>query len=66
MNPKEKALELMDKFKGTQYPDFGSILQAKSCAIITINEIIQNCLKNGCSQDWILYWEHVRFEIEKL
>jgi hypothetical protein len=66
MIPKEKALELMDKFRGTQYPNFGSILQAKNCAIITANEIIMNCISNGCSQDWILYWEQVRYEIENL
>lgn len=66
LTPKDKALELMDKFRGTQYPDFGSILQAKNCAIITANEIIFNCLKNGCSQDWILFWEQVKYEVEKL
>ena len=65
-SPKNKAIELLDNFLSYQYPNFTSIQQAKKCSKLTATEIIKNCLTNGCSQDWIFYWEQVIYEIENL
>lgn len=67
MTPKEKAEELVDKFTlylgtdvtGQEY--YVNELDAKRCALIAVDEILQLCpLAN---RD---YWEQVKQEIEKL
>jgi hypothetical protein len=66
MTPKEKAEELVSKFKyeGKHY----LMLDAKQCALIAVNEIIKE--KNGCSkyecygQD--INWNEVKKEIGNL
>jgi len=60
MTPKEKAEELVDKFKDIKdayYIDE----QAKKRALIAVDEIIR-VLQD--EQDW--YWPEVKEEIEKL
>lgn len=71
MTPKEKAIELVEKFKiylgtdaaGEEY--FTSDLDAKRCAYIAVDEII----KFGNSQGFrepMMYWYKVKEELEKL
>jgi hypothetical protein len=69
MTPKEKAKELTNKyFKGSDllYHDL-SWIQAKECALIAVNEII-DCTKNGLGLTKYSkeYWEQVKKEIELL
>jgi len=64
MNPKEKKKELVNKY--LQVYD-GRVEQAKKCALIAVEEIIEalehNAWQNGA---WIGYYNEVRKEIEKL
>jgi hypothetical protein len=57
MTPKEKAKELVNKFCATRLYDE----QAKQCALISVDEIIEECV-----WDWTEYWQEVKQEIEKL
>ena len=62
MTPKEKAKELMDKFKG-----FGN-RTAKQCALIAVDEIIdENNLYNRklspVLEERIRYWQEVKQQI---
>ena len=65
MTPKEKAKELVDKYKkqlDTATPTlYRPIYQAKQCALIAIDEIRSNCEWNTR-----LYWLEVEQEINKL
>jgi hypothetical protein len=70
MTPKEKALELYNKFYGVKdglgkYPMCFDT--SKQCALIAVDEII-NCTKNGLGVTVYSkeYWEEVKKEIEKL
>ena len=70
MTPKEKALYLCQKFgylgikwEQTEYTTF-SLENAKQCALIAVDEIMNALEKNG---DWNYdYWQEVKQEIEKL
>jgi hypothetical protein len=70
MTPKEKAINLVDKYKEFTEDDFAeSYYQAKQCALIAVDEIINNSLEYmGCdlNDGEIIYWEEVKQEIEKL
>lgn len=58
--PKQKAEDLVWKFgKGVNKLEM-SYIQAKECALIAVNEIID---KDGYNND---YWNEVKQEIEKL
>lgn len=68
MKPKEKAEELIFKFKNSQdsdgYNDVRDIEAAKRCALIAVDEIMDALEKNG---SWNYdYWKQVKQEIEKL
>jgi len=78
MTAKQKAKELVNKFK--KYTD-GSINKytwsesfqkknAKSCALIAVDEILNENSKRGGENDEIIeyepYWNEVKQEIEKL
>jgi hypothetical protein len=75
MTPKEKAEELVLKFK--ELPEEGTLMWylsfeiAKKCALITVDEIL-NILNDYWNQDCkinhtkIGYYEEVKQEIEKL
>jgi hypothetical protein len=75
MTPKEKANELVLKFK--ELPEEGTLMWylsfeiAKKCALITVDEIL-NILNDYWNQDCkinhtkIGYYEEVKQEIEKL
>lgn len=72
MTPKEKAQELIDKFKIFVIGSSDSLIEnenARHCALISVNEIIEanpiafdeedNCI----AKQW---WQEVKIEIEKL
>ena len=72
MTPKEKAQELIDKFKIFVIGSSDSLIEnenARHCALISVNEIIEanpisfdendNCI----AKQW---WKEVKTEIEKL
>lgn len=72
MTPKEKAKELIEMFiffasnEGTTedgfiYSDEMQMFNAKQCALIAVDEILEECL-----QLKIEYWEQVKQEIENL
>jgi hypothetical protein len=68
MTPKEKAIELISKFK--PYADYQEddcfnqiekmLINAKHCALIAVDELIKEV--NNCD---VGYWEKVKEEIEK-
>jgi hypothetical protein len=72
MKPKEKAEELVLKFK--ELPQEGTLMFylafeiSKQCALIAVDEILSMGIMSD-SGDWEmakLYWEEVKQEIEKL
>lgn len=73
MTPKEKARELFDKFY-IVYQEYTEeiqcSIQAKECAIIAVNEILNNgnleYMKVEVKLNTELYWFEVKREITKL
>lgn len=61
MTPKEKAKELVDKFK--ELYDYGSL--SKECALIAVDELIE-LSHSSILISTIKYWKEVKQEIEKL
>jgi hypothetical protein len=60
MTPKEKAKDLLDKYLDL---DFHLYLEnAKQCALIAVDEFINNCTDIDIWE----YWQEVKQEIEKL
>ena len=65
MSPKERAKELVDKFKKNTraYNETNgwedSAYDAKQCALIAVHEILQITARDD-------YWKNVKHEIEKL
>jgi hypothetical protein len=81
MTPKEKAIELCDKFlrtyKVSLFPPFNKASdEAKQCALIAVDEIINSSPSLPILGDGgtfgedielsLVYWEEVKQEIEKL
>ena len=73
MSAKEKAIELVDRYSelGIGHPT--SLLLAKQCALIAVDEIINNipCREDYSSNGWVLidnteYWKEVKKEIINL
>ena len=73
MSTKEKAIELVDRYSelGIGHPT--SLLLAKQCALIAVDEIINNipCREDYSSNGWVLidnteYWKEVKQEIINL
>jgi len=68
MTPKEKAKELVDKFKYISYY-LDDIQNHKEGALIAVDEVISN-IEPSVSIDVISarikYWEQVKTEIQKL
>lgn len=67
MTPKEKAIELVNKYDET-LTYLESKLKSKQCALIAVNELIGQCwdyrdidLESSCN-----FWKEVKQEIEKL
>ena len=76
MTPKEKAKELVDKYhnKSDLLYETLSFIQAKECALIAVNEIINTLnmdirdidVRGNILLDLIDYWREVKKEIQKL
>jgi ribosome biogenesis GTPase A len=65
MDPKEKALELVQKYFKSNHQPYG-FKDAKQCALIAVDEILNVIIG---SYDYELennYWQEVKKEIEKL
>lgn len=79
MTPKEKAVELINKFlkltskdKQLETAGLGAITLAKQCALVAVDEIIKLDVFD-CNDEWSdedgdtrEYWREVKQEIEKL
>jgi hypothetical protein len=63
MNPKEKAIKLLDKYIQAN----GNSFFAKQCALIAVDELIKNTIntKTDYGASWT-YWQQVKQEIENL
>jgi hypothetical protein len=73
MTPKEKATELINKFRPhSKYWDCYNDEpleenHAKKCALIAVDEILNNVLVGiDLASTWGNYWQEVKQEIEKL
>ena len=73
MTPQEKAEELLGKYLAIQFGDFPTT-DAKQCALIAVDEIINSNYKNTLNDlgyrytvnELNDYWHEVKQEIEKL
>lgn len=66
MTAKEKAKELVEKFKENGLLDkYMGIFSAKNCAKITVEEMINEHGSDGRLQS-LKYWQEVKQEIELL
>lgn len=69
MIPKEKADELVTKYRRFLPMNLTTMLDAKGCALIAANEIKEQLLQNldnEVSTIHAIYWEKVKQEIRKL
>jgi len=73
MTPKEKAVELVDKYISLTNSDFDiEISAAKQCALIVVDEILQYDIRAKCESQFVIqerieeYYKQVKTEIEKL
>jgi hypothetical protein len=68
MTPKEKAEDLIDKYYVLIHPKVNSYYQAKQCALIAVDEIIQVfwLTHNEDNLKIYSYYQQVKQEIEKL
>jgi hypothetical protein len=63
MRPQEKAKELVNKM----YSQSTSKFDAKQCALIAVDEIIDYLISNRITGfTFTIYWKEVKTEIEKL
>ena len=71
MEAKEKAYELIEKMHNVDFHDLPDELamqfkHAKQCALIAVNEIINEFKNKCCESANGRYWQEVKIEIEKL
>ncbi len=66
MTPIEKANELLDKYWLMDFinPSL-SKQQAKKCALIAVDELIESCYRSGINYSYN-FWKEVKKEIKKL
>ena len=64
MTPKEKAIELFDKFNNPDKTYYPYVHNAQQCALIAVDEILSVIWIN--LDDEVDYWAEVKQEIEKL
>jgi hypothetical protein len=66
MTPKEKAQQLRDKFY--LHTTITELEEAKECALIVVNELIEECDKffEAISKDRKQYWQKVKKELIEL
>jgi hypothetical protein len=67
MNPEEKAKDIVDNFSRDGYDIVLDEKQAKRCALLAVDEVIEaldfHQWQNRNEIDW---WKEVKIEIEKL
>jgi hypothetical protein len=66
MTPKEKAKELVDKYSFVEIQHYTSMFEVKQCALIAVDEILNN---DGFTRFDIYlteYWQQVKQEIINL
>jgi endonuclease III-like uncharacterized protein len=71
MTPKEKAKEIVEKFKNDLFKQRGVTIYTEDailCALIAVDEIIESHYKllSGVKTSIYKYWQEVKQEIEKL
>ena len=67
MTPKEKAEELVNKYKFTEIPNYTSMFEVKECALIAVDEILLNEENKHTVLSKIYdYWEEVKQEIKNI
>lgn len=80
MTPKEKATEIFDKHYRlfNNFPNYQYVIEnlntiqdeklytAKQCALIAVDEIINELIGHDFSRNAIVFWTSVKQEIEKL
>jgi hypothetical protein len=75
MTSKEKAKELVDKYMFMEVPNYVSKFEIKQCALIAVDEILNNNCgshtdESNAKNEEIYcdeyYWQEVKQEIEKL
>jgi hypothetical protein len=74
MTPKEKAIELFDKFNKPDTTHYPYVHNAQQCALIAVDEIIEFMEVDDFDSDtcyWanhskMQYWQEVKQEIENL
>ena len=65
MTPKEKAIELIEKYQFVEIANYTSIFEVKECALIAVDEILE-ITSESYDIDHINYWQEVKHELEKL
>jgi len=65
MIPKEKANELVVKYRRFLPINLVTMLEAKGCALIAIDEVLSN-MNEEDNYVMYKYWKQVKKEIEKL
>lgn len=78
MTPKEKAKELVEKYKPFVYCYLGSgmlmnwedkdviLSNSKICALIAVDEMIDYLISNKITGTLMTFWQEVKQEINKL
>ena len=75
MTPKEKAVELVDKYFIACHKSSDLELSwkvCKQCALIAVDEVLQYDINAKCESQFVIqerieeYWKQVKTEIEKL
>lgn len=62
MTPKEKSIELFNRFSNTA----NSYIEGKKCALIAVNELIEAFTNTCCESYNVRYWKEVKQEISEL
>ena len=69
MTPKEKAIELFDKFNKPDTTHYPYVHNAQQCALIAVDEILQALPPFEYGLEFVAkidFWTEVKQEIEKL
>lgn len=65
MTPKEKAIELFDKYDSFLYKEYNN-LEAKKCALIAVDEILDVIDRDMNYQNVYSFYLNVKQEIKRL
>jgi hypothetical protein len=66
MTPKEKAKEITEKMAINHWTDVCDYEGAKQCALIAVDELIEEAYFTDGYYDRLDYWQEVKTEIKKL